>query len=675
MKRDTITIKYVLEDSWLSAFIGTIDFTHEKKSYLAMLNPKNIYKIMVIRNPTRTHKMEDLTEEVENIGIDIAIEKLKSGIKLSNVPSSLVIFKKSKLFLEDNEYYIETKDGKYTSWINIKRLVYHIPAVDRNFEKISSKDLSVCTPVSASFYKNAILLSNSYMDLTLSLDRKYIDKIDTLLEDYDIMVWLRFLNFMTYDSSFRLPPLNREGKSKDQTPIDIDLLVNEIIHKLCIIIFPIISVGRSRFDVNYDPVWWKIQKYIKKVIMLEYHISSWESYGLYGMNNSYWITGDDPREPKDFQTNVLNEMIESYNEGELSHLMWITTGMGKTYISMEYIKYLVSLNTMPHYCIWTTPSSAIDNLTTELDTSNIIYVILDSNNVESIQNMYGRVLIVEHDVLRSIVDYIIENVHSLFLIVDEVHKMFNPTKRTSAALRLANLSTGFILMTGTIITNDNSDGLIRWLKLVSPFKVDYNNYLIAFGYIYSRHIDTDVEIENIEIDTLMEVPISMTTKEFRTHINDCYVSITRTMVKYIIKHIDDGVFVVCRNKDHITKIYNKLIERGVGSERIGIMTRKKQYTLDFNYNGPIDIILTRTQLSEGYTLTSLGTMITSVYFTNLATRKQLKARINRLGQERESINIITIYCGILKYIHKRYQEVESFSDILEVMKSYDMIKE
>jgi 3-dehydroquinate synthase class II len=54
-------------------------------------------------------------------------------------------------------------------------------------------------------------------------------------------------------------------------------------------------------------------------------------------------------------------------------------------------------------------------------------------------------------------------------------------------------------------------------------------------------------------------------------------------------------------------------------------------------------------------------MISSVYFSNEATREQLERRINRLSQNADTIRIILIHAGIISYVHEKYEGVRNMA--------------
>ena len=58
-------------------------------------------------------------------------------------------------------------------------------------------------------------------------------------------------------------------------------------------------------------------------------------------------------------------------------------------------------------------------------------------------------------------------------------------------------------------------------------------------------------------------------------------------------------------------------------------------------------------------------MVTSVYFSNQATREQLEGRINRIGQTSPNVRIIIYHTGILSYIHEKYEKARTLSEALK----------
>jgi hypothetical protein len=52
-------------------------------------------------------------------------------------------------------------------------------------------------------------------------------------------------------------------------------------------------------------------------------------------------------------------------------------------------------------------------------------------------------------------------------------------------------------------------------------------------------------------------------------------------------------------------------------------------------------------------------MITSIYFSNQATRDQLEGRILRVGQTAAEVNVHILHTGILTYTKDHYEDARS----------------
>lgn len=145
-----------------------------------------------------------------------------------------------------------------------------------------------------------------------------------------------------------------------------------------------------------------------------------------------------------------------------------------------------------------------------------------------------------------------------------------------------------------------------------------------------------------------------------------YEAISRDLIEMAVVHIRKGigVFMVARNVEHQTYLERELRnEHGV--DNIFLIGKGKSISLTPNDPDPVpQVVITTITHSEGYTLTKYYIMITGVYFSNNATRYQLEARLNRIGQI-NNIRIIICHAGIISYIHNRYEKVRNMSKILK----------
>ena len=76
------------------------------------------------------------------------------------------------------------------------------------------------------------------------------------------------------------------------------------------------------------------------------------------------------------------------------------------------------------------------------------------------------------------------------------------------------------------------------------------------------------------------------------------------------------------------------------------------------------VIVPQTK-AEGYTLTYLSVMITSVYPSNNATREQLRGRINRISQKSSDVLYRTVHTGILTNLLHNHNSAKNLSIALK----------
>jgi hypothetical protein len=266
-------------------------------------------------------------------------------------------------------------------------------------------------------------------------------------------------------------------------------------------------------------------------------------------------------------------------------------------------------------------------------------------------------------------------------IIDEFHKTLSKTIRTSLALELARLSYDFVGMSGTIIKDTNYDELIQWLEQIVEFEVTEKNYWVAIGALVSKKVQTRVVVDR----KVVEIPMPLDIQEryyqlvpeklggtarqidFTGAVNLCYEVVTRNIIDTAISYVKmgEGVFLVAKDIQHQNQIMNGLISNGLNSNMIHLFDKDHQITLTPEYNGPIKVVITTKRHSEGYTLTKFRIMITSVYFSNQATREQLEGRINRIGQTSPNVRVIIYHTGILSYIHEKYEKARTLSEALK----------
>jgi len=344
---------------------------------------------------------------------------------------------------------------------------------------------------------------------------------------------------------------------------------------------------------------------------------------------------------------------------------------------------------MPKYCIYTLPIAALTSVEKDFKSYSIPTNVLDmrKNSNRTCIIPYS-INFVDHDhmILGGLDSQMKDISSNLFFIVDEFHKTLNPTKRTSITLEITSLCHDFVGMSGTIIKDNNPSDLILWLSSISEFEVTEKNYYVAIGALISNKIQTKVIVDRIDIDVLMSesyldsyrklVPMllggSSSNLRFREAIDLCYKVINDEIIRYVLT-LREKVFVVAKDVASQNTISKSLTQKGLICHCI-----TKDTPLNYLHDDPrnIDVVITTPSHNAGYNLTKIGIMVTSVYFSNQATRDQLVGRINRIGQPRDRVEVITFHTGLLSYILEKYEMARSMSELLrEFAKTVEVVND
>jgi len=398
-------------------------------------------------------------------------------------------------------------------------------------------------------------------------------------------------------------------------------------------------------------------------------------------------------------------MKEQHDAGRKGHFIWIPVGMGKTYIVLSYLKYLKESNQLPPQVIYTLPSSAIKSIINELEafnfTINLIVPLkhIVSNPFKGYIKHPGTCVIVpyminliEHDHMRKCEEQLSQAAPNSIVIIDEVHKALNDTKRTAVALQTCRLSEEFIALTGTPIIDTNTYKLIWWLEQIVPFSVNEKNFWVAANGMIAKKVNTGVKVDRKEIEaeftkpekeSYMDlVPATIGGRNPNPSQNSvhkamvlCYKAATRKMVDITLSYLQEnkGVMVVAHTADHQEELYNLILKRSSlsasdiflikGSDSIFLtdMAVEKNKVNDYK------VVITTIRKCEGYTLTRLKAMVTSVYPSNNASREQIEGRINRIGQKAKVIYIRTVHIGILTYIMQKHKDARNLQAVLQAL--------
>ena len=666
---------------WLAGLVGPIHISG-RPTTIVTLRPENPLELVVIKQPSRGMKDGTLSDERIELSIISARDMLYDGIDLNDKIIPLKPLSGYKVVLTENdegdEEYVFVKRRKVLTW-----------------EEFSDINLKVKFLENVRFnYKNVL----TYRGMGLQINS--FDKLDNILDLYTTNDLQRLMSYLTSSRvEINIARISKDGGGTAETTVKEDVAACQLMLYISFL-FPLAMtrvIGYvSKFKVTNMPLLWAIRDHIKNKLNKYIAYKQWKPF-----------EDKSGRKIRKYQMECLKEMINRYESASKGHFLWLTVGLGKTLIVLEYIKFLNEHKKLPRYVVYTLPKSALESIINEINFFKLPINLLvpigawkKHPNAKYIKEpreiLSYHINIIEHDHMRRMQDELLLYANQTLFIIDEVHKALNDTKRTSLALEISRLSVDFVALTGTPIIDNDTHKLIWWLEQIVEFPVTDENFWVAANAMISRKINTGVVVKDIEIIAEMNekqqkkyadlISPEMggnnerpSHKDIMDAFNLCYdvcdiEMITKTIELLDVKprkSLSNGVFLVARNIKHQEKLAGMLVKQGVKRKDISILSKDNTIYLTDDTAGDTEkdykVVITTIRLTEGYTLTRFHNMITSVYPSNQASREQLRGRINRINQNSKMVYYYTVHTGILTYVLQHHNSAASLSAVLSAI--------
>jgi hypothetical protein len=662
LAKKKVNVEYKLDDTWIAGLIGVISVKIARRDVKIVIDANDIHNFVTVVRPRRGESsVYILSDEEKASAIQQAEDLLKNGIKVKTPPSLTRTYPTLSIKLRKGVYYIHSND-EWIPWDIFKTLQIHL--------HVCASDMQLSS-------MNACLYTNDN-----GIEKNYVTKIKIALDKLNGKSKSRLLTYIdAVVSRIDMYKIQRSGKAVGYEVAIEDTAVYQFLCALSVIVPAALEPYRSSFKVKNGPLMWNlidvIRTYInaisneKSIIARSKDIVS--SSSEESTERSAWeMPVPDEKILYQHQRDALEGMLHGGNR----HLIYITPGLGKTLILINYIMELIRMNLMPKYCVYALPSSAYEGVSEQFEAYHIDINLLNMNKNIKTRNYIiipYCINFIKHDHMRkgNFLKQASKLANSLMFTVDEFHLTLAKTKRTTAALSIARIAKYFVGMTGTIIKDDNPEDLIAWLSLISKFEVTKDNYWVAIGSMISNRIETKIAVKriNIHIDLTKEQQREHN-KSFNDAVRVCYQVVMGGIIEQALHYINkgEGVFIVAKDNKSQDEVERRLLKNGV--KRIFKITSETPITYKPDDKRKLQAIITTIHHSTGYTITGMHIMITSVYFSNQATRDQLNARLNRIGQPSLYVKIITVHCGLLSYVLEKYEGVRTLA---EAMKSFAAI--
>lgn len=678
-------MEYMLEDAWIAGLVGAIEVkTRGHPTMLVTLSSDNPIDLIVVKRPSRNMNDEPLSEKAEESAIEIAKHRLRNGIILNKAHSPTPLLQNAKVYLRNKdgyEYYTIIRKGykQETKWSEIKYL-------------------QIALPVHPSYD-----LWNVEKALTIvgtGIEEDAEEKLQSLVEETSKEVVRRALVYIsTFSPLIEINRVSREGSGTYHSVLLEDVPAYQFLLRISTLYPSALSPALykpSTFTVPNGPVLWTIRKKIAKQLTNSVSEDITSKWKIAESKRNLWL----------HQIDTISDMIRNNETGSKGNFIWLPVGSGKTTCVLSFLKYLSDKNKLPPYVVYTLPQSAVKSIISEIKRFDIpINLIIPLKNISKKVGKYKlddisvsqscdlhpfSINLIEHDHLRICEEVLTRYAPMCMFIVDEVHKALSDTKRTSVALELAHLSKDFIALTGTPVIDSKTYKLIGWLEQIVPYEVNTKNFWVAASSMIARKFKTNIKVDSREIIapfTKREeekyrqlVPHALGGTNTNPSFSDwqlatevSYESATREMVN-VTKNIleqERGVMLVAKDAKHQEVLYNALINKNVvvksdvflikGDNSINLTDESVEAGKVHDYK----VVIVPIRKAEGYTLTRLSAMVTSVYPSNQATRTQIAGRINRLSQRSKEILYITVHVGVLTAILENHNDAKNLSLALQ----------
>lgn len=659
-------VNVTLELDWVDGMVGDVGIRHGRSNFIATITDTDPELVIAVTyKPSRTTRDHPVSEEDEDSVRALFIERLRSdtGVPITScsyTPPN-AIGKVARLDEEGHMHVVLPGahiDDDETMWENQRVHEIVLP-------------LHPTPPPRTDVLKHVLQFQG------LGVVEDFENQLTTLFNETPLRVLTRLRQlFQTsgVGAILELPKIGREGGAN--LPGPLPHIIDGMVFYLCARI-ALIAPGAMRLTNTSAP--WKF--HVPNPLLLRFIVIELVGSAIARLREQVDVDPDDAYEnewPEElgfderpmypFQEEGLQLLQRRYMvDGRTTFGVFASTGSGKTRIVLEFIRWLHTINTssIGTNILWAVPPGVEVTARAELE------IFFGSRRVHRWRLADGGTLrpgavtIIKHDELRKVVTALEPSMHNTLFVMDEIHKALNPTtQRTAAAQRLSQSAKLTIILSATPVRNNHVYEIATYLNSMVSFPVANNNVLSALSHAFNAQIvvpgvtvqrDEIVrELTNEEKDQMRALCGSGNMQERGLALLHGLYSgpLVTSIVDTVRDKLANGhkclvVAVNSRQQHALAEALAPVVHEAY-IPMIGVDGLSLNLTPTLVANGEVedyDVVITRIDRSEGYTLTTLDTMITSIYPGSAVSRKQMEGRILRLGQEAETVTYVRLIVG------------------------------
>ena len=465
--------KYTLHEGAIAGMVGQLVVIQQKKTFYATLCSRDLSTV-VVRKPGRstTATNAKIDEVTKTAIITVAHEKWRTGTSATNVVHRDFVGSRLRRTAGGGWEVLFQSSGTWVAWGNVRKRsceLHRTPKWDRMATRQTPWPWVSNTEGGGAWGDGK----------SQTFDAGCIQFVVGRMASFDHVV--------------TIPKTSREGKGVDEALSGLEVAGYQLCTHLSEL-FPDALWPSATVPYGFDTACVSFRHKMCEMLLAAAPVGpavQWPEW-----RSALTLTS--------YQSAALADMLVAW-EKKFASFLWMLVGTGKTLTVLTYLHQTAATGTV----VWALPKTAIASVVEQIESVGWPCVLLCKSTgtakarKKSLQKGCPHlsvttdttlrphcVTLVEHDMLRDLVDKLASQMPQAAFVFDEVHKaMQGGTKRTASALRLAKLSKQLVALTGTPIVTKQAHGLREWLKLCVPFPVRTTNFWVAANSMVT-HLNT-----------------------------------------------------------------------------------------------------------------------------------------------------------------------------------------
>lgn len=390
------------------------------------------------------------------------------------------------------------------------------------------------------------------------------------------------------------------------------------------------------------------------------------------------------RRPFDYQTALVTSMLKR-DRGAIvrtqGHFVSLDTGLGKSFVGLYYaLRHAADIGGIDRI-IWVAPVAVLETIMQEAQDWGIEAVKVNRKTpsfTNGTINVVGFEWFSNGNAREDLENAMLAAATNALIVFDEVHTMYTANTRNSTIREAALLSSKFIAMTATPIGTRQQAFAIDWLADSVGFPVSRNNELVAAAMMVAARVSLPIEgrerlVEMVldPVDQSRHTELLKNGRRWAEAAEICRLKSMNFLVQTAVEAAiadraafpNGGAMMVLDSNDELAQALDLATQM---IEQRGETWSARGRTLETSQDPSVGLIGVTKRDVTGYNLTRMGAVVTGIYASSPSSRHQLRGRIRRVGQTRDSVEYITVVPKhtILDLLHIRHNSVDKKSESL-----------